>query len=118
MKSQLYSSTQIAMVGLFDEFDQLYQYFCVCIALESVAMLPKCLTQYNIIFDYAVVNQCERFRLGIVRVCIDIVGFSVCGPSGMRNADGSGQIFALSYMLQIGNFSFGFEYLQLSIVMN
>ena len=115
VQGQLHRRAEIAMVSLLDVLDQLYQYFCIGVALEGVVVVAQHFAQYVVVLDNAVVDNSEGFRLRIVRVRICVVWFAMRGPAGVRDPDGARNVLALGGALQVGDFAFGFEYIQRSV---
>ncbi len=50
-------------------------------------MLHEHLLQHGVVFDRTVVYQCDHAALRHVGVSIDVIGFAVCGPAGMGDAE-------------------------------
>ena len=96
-----------AAVGYLDEFDELYENFCVGVAFKGVSVLDKGFFQYAVVFDCAVMNKGYRAGLGELRVCVDVVRFSVRCPSGVGYAYGSVCVFSISRLFQVAYFASG-----------
>ena len=79
-------------------------------------MFGKSLFEHRIIFDNAIVNDCQFFGLRIMRVCIFLIGFTVGCPAGMCNSDGSCNIFLFGKMFQISYFAFRLVNIQFVII--
>ncbi len=65
-----------------------------------------------VILDNTVVDDGKVFRLGIMRMGIGIIGFTVGCPACMGHAQASRGIFILNKSFEIGNLAAAFKYIQ------
>ena len=60
----------------------------------------------------------QFFGLGVMRMRIDLVGFTVRCPTGVRDTNETRRIFVCHGLFQIGYFTFGFIDIELSTVVD
>ena len=71
---------------LVDVFDKLHENLGICLALEGIALLEQVFFEHLVVFNDAVVDHCKPLGGGIMRVCIDVIGFTVGSPARMTDA--------------------------------
>ncbi len=89
-----------------DFFHEVHKYFGVRFAGKGVAVFEQGAFQHGVVFDDAVVDQCEPAVAADVRVGVDIVGFAVGCPAGMAHANMATRIFIAGEFDEIGDFTF------------
>ena len=92
--------------------DELYEHFCVGVAVELNPFLLQLVFQHGIVLDDAVVDNGQPSCAAHVGVGIRACRFSVGGPPRMGDANRSADVLSFGMFLQVGHLSFCLVYLK------
>jgi hypothetical protein len=70
-----------------DILDQVDQGFSIGVARKLISPVDQLFFEREVILDNAIMDDGQVFRLGIMRMGIDIIGFAVRCPTGVCDAD-------------------------------
>ena len=99
---------EVDMLALLHVFNEVGEHLRVGRRLEGETTFLQFLTEAEVVFDDAVVNQGDATRLRHMRVGVHLVGLAVGGPTGVGDADMTADILGRSKGLQVGDLSFCF----------
>ncbi len=100
--------------------DQLTEDFRIGIATKDMSLADEELLQFRVVFNDAVVDQGDIAAVIAVGMGVGLVGFTVGGPAGMGDADGSGGYTGIvgDLLFQLCYASWAFGDAQLSVVID
>ena len=111
----LHSCEKVETVLRLHIFYKLNEHLCVGVGTELDALVLQVALYLGIVFDDAVVNYGQRFRLRVVWMRVLRRRFAVSGPAGMGNAHVAGDVFVGAEGFQVRHLAFGLEHVGLSL---
>ncbi len=91
------------------------EHFSICFRSEVVPKLLQGLLEDGVIFDNAVVHQCQPAIARLMWVGVDIVRLTVRGPSRMSDADGSLYLAVGGVLFELSHLAFSFVHMDATV---
>ena len=114
LEGQLDSRLEVHMLVNLRIFNELHEHLGIRIGFEGIALLHESCFEYGVVLDDTIMDDRQALRLGIMRMGIDSIGFTVRSPTGMGDTDTTFRIFLGTESLQFGYLTFGFIDIELS----